>query len=364
MENSHHLYLLKEEGVKAWNRWRRNNPGIIPDLSKADLSETILSGADLSEAYLSEANLCGARLYGTDLLGADLNGADLSRADLTNATLVGADLPRANLSGTNLNKSSLAGANLSFARLNGANLFGADLTKTNFSGARLPETDLTMTRLWETVFGDSDLKATKGLEHCQHDGPSTIDIRSLRKSWPLPLSFLRGCGLDDAFINHLPTLISQTSQFFSCFISYSTNDQTFAECLHADLQERGVRCWFAPEDIQAGKKVHRQIMDAIDTHDKLLLILSEHSMGSNWVEMEIRNARKRERQEGCQVLFPVRLVRYETLQDWALFDADEGRDLAAEVREYFIPDFSAWPDPDAYQQAFQRLLRDLNVNPF
>ncbi len=33
--------------------------------------------------------------------------------------------------------------------------------------------------------------------------------------------------------------------------------------------------------------------------------------------------------------------------------------LAKEVREYFIPDFSDWKSHDSYQQAFQRLLRDL-----
>ncbi|MGA2852744.1 MAG: hypothetical protein ABSE90_01235 [Verrucomicrobiota bacterium] len=29
----------------------------------------------------------------------------------------------------------------------------------------------------------------------------------------------------------------------------------------------------------------------------------------------------------------------ETLRDWTCFDADRGKDLAKEVREYFIPDF-------------------------
>jgi hypothetical protein len=47
------------------------------------------------------------------------------------------------------------------------------------------------------------------------------------------------------------------------------------------------------------------------------------------------------------------------LRDWECFDADTGKDSAREVREYFIPDFSRWKDHEAYQQAFDRLLRDL-----
>jgi len=31
------------------------------------------------------------------------------------------------------------------------------------------------------------------------------------------------------------------------------------------------------------------------------------------------------------------------------------------VREHFVPDFSDWEDPDAYQRAFDRLLDDLKA---
>ncbi len=77
-----------------------------------------------------------------------------------------------------------------------------------------------------------------------------------------------------------------------------------------------MRCWFAPHDIKGGRKIHEQIDDAIRLHDRLLLILSEHSMSSEWVKTEIAKARKREVKEGKRVLFPVRVVGFETLRDW------------------------------------------------
>ena len=58
-------------------------------------------------------------------------------------------------------------------------------------------------------------------------------------------------------------------------------------------------------------------------------------------------------------LFPISLVKFGAIREWQLFDTDEGRDLAAEVREYFIPGFQNWKNYDAYQTAFERLLRDL-----
>ena len=38
-----------------------------------------------------------------------------------------------------------------------------------------------------------------------------------------------------------------------------------------------------------------------------------------------------------------------------------GKDLAIELREYFIPDFSNWKEHDAFEAAFDRLLRDLKA---
>ena len=123
-----------------------------------------------------------------------------------------------------------------------------------------------------------------------------------------------------------------------------------------------MRCWFAPHDVQGGRKLHEQIDEAIRLHDKLLLILSPHSMESEWVKTEIAKARKREVRDQRRVLFPIRLAPFETLRDWELFDADTGKDSAREIREYFIPDFSNWKNHDSYQEAFQRLISDLKAS--
>lgn len=150
---------------------------------------------------------------------------------------------------------------------------------------------------------------------------------------------------------------------YSCFISYSTKDQRFAERLAADLIAAGVRCWFAPHEIHGGQKLHEQIEDAIQGCDKLLLILSEASMNSNWVKTEIANARAREMRQTHKVLFPITLVPFDLLRAWKCFDAEIGIDSAREIREYFVPDFSDWLAPASYAKAFQRLLADLKALP-
>jgi len=96
-------------------------------------------------------------------------------------------------------------------------------------------------------------------------------------------------------------------QFYSCFLSYSSKDQEFAERLYADLQQKHVRCWFAPEDMKIGERIRPRIDEAIRVHDKLLLVLTESSMKSAWVEKEVETAFEKERKQSRTVLFPIRL---------------------------------------------------------
>jgi hypothetical protein len=122
-----------------------------------------------------------------------------------------------------------------------------------------------------------------------------------------------------------------------------------------------LRVWFAPEDIKGGEKLHEQIENAIQMHDRLLLVLSADSIHSEWVQQELRRARRAEIQSQRRKLFPIRLIDYTALQNWECPDSRTGGDLAEEVRQYFIPDFTHWKDHDAFERAFARLLRDLKA---
>jgi serine/threonine protein kinase len=148
-------------------------------------------------------------------------------------------------------------------------------------------------------------------------------------------------------------------QFYSCFISYSNEDKDFAQRLYSRLRDAGLRVWFAPENVKSGVKLFDQVDQAIEMHDRLLLVLSESSLHSDWVKKEIRSARRLERASGRLKLFPVRLTNFETLQQWVCTDSATAEDLAEEVRSYFIPDFSNWKSYDDFEKAFARLLDDL-----
>ncbi len=140
-------------------------------------------------------------------------------------------------------------------------------------------------------------------------------------------------------------------QFYSCFISYSSKDQDFAERLRTDLISNGVRCWFAAEDLKIGDRLRHSFDEAIRLHDKVMVILSENSIGSPWVEKEVETAFEKERQQCRTVLFPIRLDNtvMETQQAWA-----------ADIRRTrHVGDFRRWKDHASYKKVLERLLRDL-----
>jgi len=147
-------------------------------------------------------------------------------------------------------------------------------------------------------------------------------------------------------------LMGEPIKFYSCFISHSTKDQEFAEHLHGDLETNDILCWFAPHDMPISKDIWDEIDSAIRLRDKVLLILSEHSIMSAWVKDEVTKAFEEERKRGQTVLFPIRL-------DDAVMHTDEP--WAAKLRARHIGDFTRWKEHDEYQKSFERVLRDLTV---
>jgi uncharacterized protein YjbI with pentapeptide repeats len=345
--------LTAEELTRRYAEGEREFPNV--DLPRADLGGALLSAANLTGAILSSTKLMRANFSRANLTNADLRDADLTDANLSDADLSRANLRHANLTGTLLFDANLIGANITGASLIGANLSGACLD------AAVIEKSVSYRTTWANV----NLSSVLGVASVQHRGPSSVGIDTILLSGgTIPDAFLRGCGVPEHIVDLQRSLVQGMApiQFYSAFISYSHSDEEFARRLHGRLQHAGLRVWYAPEEMKAGRKLHEQIDDAIRVHDKLLLVLSKASMSSEWVATEVTKARRRQRQDGKQVLFPIRLVEFEAIREWECFDADAGKDSAREIREYFIPDFSNWKDHDAFEVAFARLLKDLRAS--
>jgi uncharacterized protein YjbI with pentapeptide repeats len=396
MPNQTHFEMVKQ-GVETWNKWREENPEIEPDLSDVDFSGLKLNNANLSDTDLRRTNLKNTDFRGANLVRADLRASninqtsfnlaklreanfsesylrksDLSEADLARAYFIRTDLVKVDLCetyltkadfrwayliGTDLRQADLTQADLRWAHLSESNLSEASLINANLIKASIIKSNLHHCNLkgallaW-THFGDVDLSLTKELYAAQHYGPSSIGIDTIMRSdGKIPETFLREAGVPDNIIQNMALLTEKGLSHQSCFISHSGKDLEFAEKLYTDLQNNGVRCWFASEDMKIGKKTWDSIYHYIRMRDKILLILSEDSISSDWVEEEVNAALSEEHQRKKPIFLPIRV-------DDAVLDSDQAwAEYINKTRN--ICDFSNWKDHDAYHQALDNLLNEL-----
>ena len=127
MADDQYLDLMRQ-GAAAWNAWRREHPGVVPDLSQLPLDPQSLPGlvdaesgrVDLRDLDLSNCQLTLVRMQDLDLSGATLSGANLRRARLKRIDLSGAVLASATLANAMLDHVTLADADLTEAVLHEA----------------------------------------------------------------------------------------------------------------------------------------------------------------------------------------------------------------------------------------------------
>ena len=78
--------------------------------------------------------------------------------------------------------------------------------------------------------------------------------------------------------------------FKRLFVSHSSQDASVALEICKIIELNGVACWIAPRDIRPGQDWDEEIVDAIDSTQAMLLILSGHANDSVHVKHEVSRA--------------------------------------------------------------------------
>lgn len=100
--------------------------------------------------------------------------------------------------------------------------------------------------------------------------------------------------------------------------------------------------------------LEKQIDLAIRHNPTVLLVLSENSIKSDWVEHEVRTARELTNELGRHVLCPVALDDSWKSSPWP-------KRLMEQIMEYNILDFSKWEDKNVFEKQFRKLLDGLDL---
>lgn len=103
------------------------------------------------------------------------------------------------------------------------------------------------------------------------------------------------CDLKEENINKLyigltRVIINKPRTDKDIFISYSSKQRALADKIREYLEDNGITCWMAPDSIPSGTSYQSEIPSAINNSPIVLLILSEDSEKSRWVQKEVGSA--------------------------------------------------------------------------
>lgn len=91
------------------------------------------------------------------------------------------------------------------------------------------------------------------------------------------------------------------------FISHSSKDKAFAKILCMDLEANGYIPWLDEWDIKVGESIPEKISNGLQEADFIIVILSENSVASKWVEREWQTKYWNEIDKGCINVLPLLL---------------------------------------------------------
>jgi hypothetical protein len=130
-------------------------------------------------------------------------------------------------------------------------------------------------------------------------------------------------------------------------------DSRFVDKVGNSLTKKGIRFWRDLHDGKAGR-TEKQIDRVNCQNPKVLLVLSQDSLNSDWIEHEIHRARGLEKEMGHDILYSVTL-------DASWKDHRGSQRVTKSIMESSILDFSEWRNDSQLDRLLPRLIDELKL---
>lgn len=340
MANSVHIQIFAK-GKDHWNEWRKRHPDIRPDLSGFEFAYIKSNLRRYAKPGLNTTT------YGI-FMRYNLVGFDLSNTNLSSCIFWEAIIQYTNFAGADLSNAEFRQTWIGQTNLSASNLCGATFVLTSFR-----EVQFAFTRMGQSHFAYSPFLDCTGLESVVHLSQSHVDFLTLAHSKLVSFAFAEHFGLSKDVFEKISGL--EVERYKDCFISYSTRDTHFVTTLWTALINCKIPVWFAPRDYRLNTpwfkkelidyELSRDLYNMVDASDVVILILSNDSLKSKWVEAEIRRVRD-------QIILPIQIGDLDS-------QAIQGNTWYNSIKDYMTIDARSWQNDEII---FRKMLATLLYN--
>lgn len=385
MANADHVKAF-EKGVKYWNNWRNVYSIDKPDLSRyvcfgpSDCTNINLNDSNLSGSYFLNVNfdqakiqncnwgdseiincsLQNADLRNTSALFSKFNGSVFCNSNLSEFNSISCDFSGADFENVNLSRAILSASIFWGANLTNAILTDSDLSSVNFTAALLRRTNFENAKIAQTLFLKTSLNDAINLDSLFSKERSIIDIDTIIASKSQLSTLIIKIGIPMKSESHsLKILDDSKPSLYPVFLSHSSNDKIFATKLYNKLSSEGCQVWYDEHKIKPGDVIHKEIHKGIEQFDKLLLVCSQKSLNSWWVQDEIDKTLAKERalkikhNKEFNLIVPIKIDDY--IHSW-------NHQYRSIIEKRSISDFSNWNNEQEFIAKTKELLEGLSVH--
>ncbi|HVW97445.1 MAG TPA: TIR domain-containing protein [Mucilaginibacter sp.] len=151
------------------------------------------------------------------------------------------------------------------------------------------------------------------------------------------------------------------------FISHSHQDRDFVDWLVRELRQNGIDVWWDADELAIGDYIKNKIKEGILASSAFIIVLSEHSTKSAWVQFELNSALLYNATKNNIKIIPIKIDESNVpsdLNNYLYIDASRNRLVALEhlIRALYVPDkptykFDDWSNFSA--KSFQDFVYDL-----
>lgn len=144
----------------------------------------------------------------------------------------------------------------------------------------------------------------------------------------------------------------------TCFLSYNSEDTDFVRVLFNELLTHRFLCWFAPErpempsiDRIDNETLELRLTEAIYSSRVVLVIISDHSIKSRWVNFEVSKAIEKNRSATIPQLIGLRIEESNVAASWIL----------PLIKNHLLLDFKNWRDGHWFSNRVAELASQLTA---